>query len=252
VNYDDETLMAYADGELDAAQRAAIAAAVEQDPALARRVQKHHALRAEVAGAFAAVVEQPVPGRLLTAARADAGAAPAQLAPRHGKVLQFPAKGARTAGRGWGTREWGAMAASLVLGVVISWRVFAPSEQGLLAANGGALVARGELAAALDRQLASDQRREEPVQIGVTFKAREGNYCRSFTLSATRTAGLACRAGGDWQIAATAVAQIPAGQVQQAGAAMPAAVLAAIETRIAGEALDAAGEENARLGGWAP
>jgi len=250
VNYDDETLMAYADGELDAARRAEIATALEKDPALTRRVEKHRALRAEVASAFAGVVDQPVPERLVAAANGETMAAGKERTPRHDKVLQFPSRGARAPGPGWGVREWGAMAASVVLGVLISWRVFAPSEQGLLAVNGGALVAHGDLATALDRQLASDQRRDEPVQIGVTFKSRDGNYCRSFALPATRTAGLACRVGGDWQVAATAVTEIPAGQVQQAASAMPAAVLAAIDARIAGEALDAAGEENARLGGW--
>jgi hypothetical protein len=207
-------------------------------------------LRAEVAGVFAGVLDQPVPERLVAAANGDNVAAITRRAPPHGKVLQFPSKGARAPGIGWGIREWGAMAASVVLGLFISWRVFSPAEQGLLAVNGGALVARGELAMALDRQLASDQRREELVQIGVTFRSRDGNYCRSFTLAATRTAGLACRAGGDWQVAATAMADLPAGQVQQAAGAMPAAVLAAIEARIAGEALDAAGEQDARLGGW--
>lgn len=250
MNYDDEILMAYADGELDTAQRAEIAAALEKDPGLARRVEKHRALRAEVADAFKVVVDQPVPERLVAAANGDTVAAIKERTPRHGKVLQFPSKGARSAAPGWGVREWGAMAASVVLAVVISWRVFAPSAPGPLAVNGGALVARGELATALDRQLASNQGLEQPVQIGVTFKSRDGNYCRSFTLSASQTAGLACRAGGDWRIAATAVTQLPAGQVQQAAGTMPAPVLAAIETRIAGEALDAAGEENARLGGW--
>ena len=38
MNYDDETLMSYADGELDAAKRAEIAAALQRDPELARRV----------------------------------------------------------------------------------------------------------------------------------------------------------------------------------------------------------------------
>ncbi|MEO8063406.1 MAG: hypothetical protein ABI821_11740 [Pseudomonadota bacterium] len=250
MNYDDETLMAYADGELDAAQRAEIAAAVAKDPDLSRRVEKHRALRAQVAGAFAAVADRPVPERLVAVANGDTVAAGSLPASPRGKVLQFPSKGARAPGPGWGVREWGAMAASVVLGVVISWRVLAPSEQGLLAVNGGALVARGELAAALDGQLASDQQRAGAVRIGVTFKARDGNYCRSFTLPATRTAGLACRAGDDWQVAATAEAEIPAGQVQQAAGAMPTAILAAIETRIVGEALDAAAEDSARLRGW--
>jgi hypothetical protein len=250
VNIDDETLMAYADGELDAAQRAAIAAAMEKDPALARRVEEHRALRADVAGAFGGVLDQPVPERLVAAAKGDSAGAPEKHAPSRGKIVQFPAKAGRAPGPAWSTREWGALAASVVLAVFVSWRVFAPTGQNLIVASGGALVARGDLAVALDKQLASDQRREEPVQIGVTFKSRDGNYCRSFTLPATRTGGLACRAGGDWQIAATAMAEMPAGQVQQAAGAMPAAVLSAIEVRIAGEALDAAGEQNARLGGW--
>jgi hypothetical protein len=88
------------------------------------------------------------------------------------------------------------------------------------------------------------------VQIGVTFKARDGNYCRSFTLPASRTAGLACRAGREWQVAATATAETPAGQMQQASGAMPAAILSAIDAHIAGEALDAAGEQSAQRDGW--
>jgi len=250
VNYDDETLMAYADGELDAVQRAEIAAAADADPELARRVEKHRALRAQVAGAFANVLDQPLPARLLSAANGDTVAVNDARAPRGGKILRFPSSGTRAPGPGWGLREWGAMAASVVLGVLIAWPLFAPSDQGLMVARNGALVARGVLANALDKQLASDQRREEPVQIGVTFRARDGGYCRSFTLRGTKTAGLACRAGGEWQVAATGVADIPAGQVQQAAAALPAAILSAIETRRAGDALDAAGEENARLGGW--
>ena len=250
MNFDDETLMAYADGELDAAQRAAIAAAIEADGELARRVEEHRALRAEVAGAFSGVLDQPLPERLVALANGNSAVASEPRAAGRGKILQFPARAGRAPGPAWRAREWGAIAASIVLAVFVSWRVFAPTEPNLIVASGGALVARGDLAIALDKQLASDQRREEPVQIGVTFKSLAGSYCRSFTLPATRTAGLACRAGGDWQIASTAEADIRAGEVQQAAGAMPAAIVAAIETRIAGDALDAAGEENARLGGW--
>jgi hypothetical protein len=250
VNYDDETLMAYADGELDAVQRAEIAAAADKDPGLARRVEKHRALRAQVAGAFADVVDQPLPARLLAAANGDTVAVNGARASGRGKILRFPSPDARAPGLRWGLREWAAMAASVVLGVLVSWQLLAPSGQGVMVAKNGALVARGDLADALDKQLASDQRPEVPVRIGVTFKARDGGYCRSFTLRGTKTAGLACRAGGEWQVAATGVAEIPAGQVQQAAAALPAAILSAIEARRAGDALDAAGEENARLGGW--
>lgn len=248
MNYDDETLMAYADGELDVAQRAEISAALERDPQLARRVEQHRMLRAEVSGAFAGVLGESVPERLVAAANAAAGTA--QETPARGKVVQFPVRGARAPGTPWRAREWGAMAASVLLGVLISWRALSPDESELITARSGALVARGALATALESQLASDQRSEEAVLIGVTFKARDGRYCRSFTLREVKTAGLACRAGGEWEVPVTAAAGIPGGAVQQAAVAMPPAVLQAIESRIAGDALDATSERNARQGGW--
>jgi hypothetical protein len=238
VSYDDETLMAYADGELDEVVSAEISAAIEHDPALARRVEQQRALRAKVAGAFATVLDQPLPERLMAAAKGPARA----------EVLQFPARGTPVQSLRWGVREWGAMAATLVLGVLLSWN-FAPSGSTLISARDGALVARGALAKALDSQLASTQRPEDAVQIGLTFKSNEGSYCRSFLARKAGTAGLACREGGEWRIPVTAAAQLPAEGLRQA-TSLPASVLSAVDERIAGEALDAAGEQDARLGGW--
>jgi anti-sigma factor RsiW len=241
MSYDDETLMAYADGELDASLRAQIAAAIEKDPALARRIEQHRALRAEVSGAFGGVLDRPIPERLKAAAR---GAARGD---EGGKVVQFPKRGTRAPGPPWGAREWTAMAASLLLGVLISWRSFAPRAS--ITESGGALVARGALAAALDAQLASNQAGDDDVRIGLTFEARDGGYCRSFSLRATGTAGLACRAGGEWRIPATAAVEAATGGMQPASGTPPA-ILQAIESRIAGEPLDAAAEDAARGAGW--
>jgi anti-sigma factor RsiW len=247
VNLDDETLMAYADGELDAAQRVEIAAALAKDPVLAARVEKHRALRAEVAGAFAGVLKEPVPERLRTAAE---GAAPEPRA--RGNVVQFPTRGNPAPAMPWRAREWLAMAASLVLGVVISWRAFSPADPEMITASNGALAARGALAAALDRQLASNQPGGAPVSIGLTFKARDGSYCRSFALRATGTAGLACRSGGEWRIPVTASADAAGGDIRQAADSIPSAVMQAIEARIAGDALAASEETQARDAGWKP
>jgi len=251
VNYDDETVMAYADGELDETKSAEVALAIERDPALARRVERHRALRAEVAGAFATVLDQPVPERLLAAAHAPAGASAGSHPQRRADVLRFPARTANAAARAWGAREWGAMAASLVLGVLLSWKIFSPSGNPSMSVHQGAMVARGDLAHALDRQLASTQRAADPVQVGLTFRDGAGAYCRTFVLRSAATAGLACREGGEWRIPVTAEAPAAGGGMRQA-ASLPAAVLAAVEARRAGDALDAAGEERARLGGWDP
>ncbi len=244
MTYDDETLMAYADGELDEAQRAAISAAVEKDPALARRVERHRATRARVAGAFARVLEQPLPGKLITAARgADAG--PAQ---RRAEVLQFPSRTSAPPARRWGVREWGAMAASVVLGVLVASQWLAPAEP-FMSPRNGALVASGGLATALETQLASTQSDTDAVQIGVSFRSRSGEYCRSFALREAGAAGLACRTGDEWRISVTAAAADVSGGMRQASAAAPA-VLREIEARIAGEPLDAATEKDALAGGW--
>lgn len=248
MTYDEETLMAYADGELDAPLRAEIDAAVAADPALAARVAQHHALRAEVGGAFAAVLTQPVPARLREAAGLPAGdATPARA---RDNVVQFPARGNRMQGSTWRAREWLAVAASLVLGIVISWRYFAPLQSGVIAANGGAMVARGVLASALDQQLASNQSRDGAVLIGLTFRARDGSYCRSFSLRDGATTGLACRAAGEWHIPVTATADAAGGDIRPAAGTIPPAVLQAIEARIAGDALAAPEETSARDAGW--
>jgi hypothetical protein len=251
VNYDDETLMAYADGELDPMLSAEIAAAIERDPALARRVERHRALRAEVAGAFATVLDQPVPDRLLAAANGTAGAAPGSRPQRRADVLQFPARTTQAPPRGWGGREWGAMAASLVLGALLSWKIFAPPGNSSMSIEHGSMVARGDLARALDSQLAGTQGAGEPVQIGLTFRNATGAYCRTFTLRRAATAGLACREGGEWRIPITAEAQATGEGMRQA-ASLPPAVMAEVEARRAGDALDAADEEAARRGGWKP
>jgi hypothetical protein len=246
VNYDEETLMAYADGELDEAKRAEIAAAVERDPELAQRVARHRALRAELEGAYSSVLGSPVPERLLKAATP----AP-EPGTRRGTVVQFPVRAARAPASSWRWREWGAMAASVALGAVISWKLFAPSEAGLIAAGNDGLVASGTLAKALDTQLASTQGGSEPVLIGLTFRTQDGRYCRSFALPGAATAGLACRAGDQWLIPVTATAAGGADAIRQA-ASPPPAVLQGIQVRISGEALDATGEANAREHGWNP
>lgn len=241
MKYDDDTLMAFADGELDEAQRAEIAAAMEKDPELARRVANHRELRVRVADAFSPVLGQPVPDRLVTAARG----ATAPATQRRGEVVQFPSRG-KPPGQPWRAREWGAMAASLALGAIISWKLLSPAEP-LVTASNGSLVARGALASALDSQLASTQVETDPVRIGLSFETREGHFCRSFQLRDAGTAGLACRIEGEWRIPVTAEAA--SGDLRQA-TSPPPTVLQAIEARISGEALDPAGEEKARDAGW--
>jgi hypothetical protein len=261
MSISDETLMAYADGELDEPARADIERAMRSDPALAARVAQHQALRSDVFAAFAPIADEPVPPSLLAAAMP-------------GKVSDLgAARAARSeARRRWAWPEWGAIAASLSVGVLVGSLVLGGGVRGgggpgagpgtgagagagavgneLAALRGaeGTPVAQGRLAEALSTQLAGAAQKDG-VKIGLTFASIDGQLCRSFV--AGESAGLACRSGEQWKLAMLAeVAKGAPGEYQQAGSAMPAAVLEAIDARIAGPALDAQAEQAARQRGW--
>ena len=69
MTFSEETLMAYADDELDAQTRGAVEAAMASDPEIAARVAQHKALRGELRVAFNNVLDEPIPQRLADAAR---------------------------------------------------------------------------------------------------------------------------------------------------------------------------------------
>jgi hypothetical protein len=202
------------------------------DPAIAAAVERHRALRADVAAAFAGILDEPVPARLQPPAPANV-------------VSLEAAREKRTERRRWSWPEWGALAATLVVGVLVGKTV--PGGASAIAGNGNQVVARGELASALDRQVGGQG--NGAVKVGVSFAARDGAYCRGFVMGSS--AGLACREGGQWRIPVLAEAEKEAaGGYRQAGSALPPAVLDAIDARIAGKPLDAAGEAAARDRGW--
>ncbi|HEU4844094.1 MAG TPA: hypothetical protein VFT05_07510 [Burkholderiaceae bacterium] len=248
MSFSDETLMAYADGELSEPVRSEVERALGEDPALAARVARHQALRADVFAAFAPIAEEPVPPALLAAAM------PGKVGDLQAARVARAARAARAAPvRRWSWPEWGAIAASLAVGVIAGSVVLGGRNTQLqLAAGSGAddvLVAHGRLDRALSRRLAGAGQDDEGVKIGVTFAARDGKLCRSFT--ADGAAGLACRSGDHWQLAVLAEApKGAAGDYRQAGSAMPAAVLDAIDARIAGPAFDAGAERAAQQRGW--
>ena len=64
MKYSEETLMAYADGELDPVERAEIEAAMKRDPAVAAAVERHCSVAARIRSAYDGVLQEPVPGRL--------------------------------------------------------------------------------------------------------------------------------------------------------------------------------------------
>lgn len=221
-----ERLIAYLDGELDPQARAAFEAAMAADPDLAARVEAHRGLGGSLSATYDPVLAEPVPLRLTLAAQAANDPAPPRFR----------------------ATQWAAVAASLVVGALVG-RVALP-DRGPLTQTPGGLAARGQLAQALSTGLAADA---GPIRVGLTFRDRQGRYCRTFQSHPDALAGLACREDGRWAMRATAAwspAQAP--DYRTAGSETPPAILAAVDQLRAGDALDAAAERAARDGRWRP
>ncbi len=232
-----EDLMAYADGELDGADKARVEAAIAAAPDLRAVVDGHRALRSRLSAAYAPVVEEPVPARLLDAVRAQ---------PAMDNVVSLGAARAKRTPGQWQAREWAAMAAALLVGVIVGGQALRPASA-IVAANGG-LEARGALARALDTQLAADQ---GAVRIGVTFRTIDGDTCRTFAAQGGGLNGLACKENAKWRVdMAMRGESRPATEFRTAAAETPPEVLARVDAMIAGEPLDAVQEKDARARRW--
>lgn len=230
----DTMLIAYLDGELDAAGLDAVEAAMAADPAVVERLETHAALATRVHAAFAPVLDEPVPAGLTALLSGGASG---------GKVVDLAARRAPKARPAW--MGWAAMAACLAIGLVVG--VAVPHGSGLV---GKDMAARGPLAGALETRLASATG-DDPVKIGTSFRDRQDRYCRTFTAGAQGVSGLACREDTGWKVQ-LAVAQAPTaqGDFRQAASETPAPVLALMDDLIAGDPLDAEQEAAARAKGW--
>lgn len=217
-----EELAAYADGELDAARKAEVAAAVATDPALEAQVNAHRALKARLGAHFAPILEAPLPERL---------AAPFRR--QEAEIIDFAAARERRIPR-WSWIAAPALAASLALAV------FVP--------RGGDDYAGGALAETLEGQLVAAQPANAETRILLSFRDDAGSYCRAFAGEAQ--SGIACRDAEGWRLVTEgegALAQT--GEYRMAGNSA-AEMLERAQAMAAGPALDAKKEQEARARGW--
>lgn len=249
MNLSEEKLMAYVDGELDAAGRLAVEEAMRADPEVASAVAKARALRDRIRQAYAPVLDEPVPARLLAAA---SGAEAEAGADGSGNVVKLrtarPAEPAHV--RSWRWPQWAAVAASLALGIWMGPWLHDGGSPLMLDMSAGAPLAGGDLVKALDTRVAADGPAQGPVQVGLSFRAKDGRYCRTFALAPQSMAGLACRDADGWHVAALSEATPEQGELRLASTALPPSILAEVDARLEGEPLDADGERMARESGW--
>lgn len=224
-----EILMAYADGELGPIDVKRVERAMAADPEIAAAVERHRALGDRLRGAFDPVAGVPP---TVEAMLRDAA-----------KVMPLPVRAIRPSV----IPKWiGAIAASLVVGLFVGQTLPRMAGESGIALEAGQVVARGDVARALDTQLASTQAVDAPVRIGVTFRDAGGDLCRTFEQGAVR--GIACAAGDDWRLARLyGGVEAQSTEFRQAGSAS-AAMMADAQAMMADEPLDAAGEAAALAG----
>lgn len=258
MTFEDEVVIAYVDGELEASVARRLERAAAADPGLARRIAAHRAVKVGLAEAFAPALQEAAPDRLVSLiTRASPTPRPAEVVD-----LSKVRKARAAAGGRWTTalaqlkaqppRAWGGLAAVLLLGV-FAVSGFWPRTAPLLVERDGALNAGPGLAAALDSQLADPNASGLAVRAGLSFRDHAGDYCRTFQARQDGgVAGLACKSGGQWRLRMTlAHPEGPASQYRMAGSDTPPELMTLVSGLIEGAPLDRAQEQAAVRARWA-
>ena len=235
-----ERLSAYADGELENAQRLAIEADLAREPSLRSMLAYIRATQSSLQQAYMHTYHSDVPDRLMA-------------------VLSRPAAPARGAGfwpRSWRLPAFAAIPATAAAGIAAGWLVAgalttAPAAT-LMVASAEGLTAGPELARFLDTSVSGSSASVlgAGTQIHLSFAASGGEACRQF--QAGQTAGLACKGpDGDWKIEASAatLASVESGYIPAAGDT-PATIQTAIASKGVLEILDAERERAEIAAGW--
>ena len=252
--FTDAQLVAFLDGTLeDEALLDAIEAAINADPALAERVEalaEADAADQAVRDAFAPVLGAAVPDHFTRIVAAPAAEIVDLAAARTARSLPTPAND--TAGS-WRWPQFGAMAASLVLGVMIGGPLLTGGGDD---AGGGALVLAAVegpttpavVAAMLDTApsgQAVDLASLGTGEVVLTFRNGDGQLCRQFVVegAGTTSDALACAAAdGGWQVEAFGRRAAPVGEMKLAGGDAAVSVVAAVDEMIASDVLIGADE----------
>jgi hypothetical protein len=225
----EETLNAFVDGELPPQEMERIALLLTTRPDLEAYVTQQETLRTHLR--MNDVLAAPVPQHLIDAVKTT----PISWRWRLRQMQWLSPRALVPAGA--------ALALGLAVGLVLK-----PASD--IASSNGAVIAHGALASALDNKLAGAGYDSNGARIGISFRNRAGQDCRTFT--AGNLAGLACHQGSGWTVA-TLVTTTPeaSGGYRMAGSQMPDAVRQAAQAQIDGAPFDAAAEAQARARGWA-
>jgi len=251
--FSDETLMAYADGELDSHQRKAVENAMRSDAGIRARVDMFVETRRQAADALAPALREPVPDELMARVAAMVEDHSGEPESDDSTIVPFarPEKtAARPAAPGWALPL--AASITLVIGAAAGY---------LAGMTGGtspgtfqtALQVEPLVVEALNTVASGDETTLEGT--GERFRAiasyrdPDGTLCREFEVDGSNgstVVAVACNPGSTWDVQFTVVAgQTDAGYAPASSLESLEAYLAAVD---AGEPLTAADEAAALTG----
>lgn len=208
MQIDDETLIAYLDGQLPEADYGPLEQALAEDAALRQRLERLVDSGELARRSFDAVLLEPVPPTLIAAI----WRAPDPRARRPSTGSTAPGEAPwwlRWLGLAPGQRPWRALASVLVLavGATLGWQALQPSEEVRWSLREGQAVNDPSLALALDVSPSGRVLRTASgaVEVLASFEQNTGGHCREFNRSTPRGTrdelGVACRApGGEWRL----------------------------------------------------
>ncbi|MBB6470437.1 anti-sigma factor family protein [Aminobacter carboxidus] len=219
--FDDETLMAFADGELDAETTTAIEEAMGSDDTLIARVATFMASRAQASAALKPLIDEPVPEaltlsvqKMIDAARQrDNAAVEASEPPAQDNVVAFQPGAPRKVSSSWALPLAASLAAVIVgAGGYLAGKAGAPASEGFAVASisdPAITEALGSTASGSDVALG-----DATMKLVSSFRDESGALCREFELhraSKPSLVSVACRTEQQWDLR-LAVAAPTAGQ----------------------------------------
>ena len=230
---DRELLDRYVDGELPPAESTRVVQLMARHPDWDEYVRKQERLKHMLRAPLLELGDE-MPERLLKTVRET----PVSWRWRLRRALEQGCTPARLVPIG------AALAAGLVIGIALR-----PASE-FATDKSGRMLAQGSLGEVLDRQLASAQPSTASAQIGISFRNKSGQDCRTFSSGAN--AGLACHETAGWviQTLTSHDAEDAGAAYRMASSGMPDAVRRAVSASIQGAPFDAGQEARAKADGW--
>lgn len=240
MTIDEETPIAYVDGELPLDAERRFEETLSRDAELQRRVEEQRKLRTSLRAAFAPTLTEDIPPNILNAINT----APVSRQWRRQESFRWTRIFGRTASQ-FQIRMAVGTAVTVIMLVAVVWRESGGND--LFVNRNGVTIAQGSLASALDTRLASDN--GPGAQMGLSFRNKAGAVCRTFAVS--QKAGVACHTNDAWQVATLVdIGKHAPVDFHAAGSEMPAALRATISHMIFGDPFDAAQERASLSRGW--